>query len=237
MEIDKRLENASRISVFRQHIRSRFDRLFCAPSLQLERIGGLCTWVVMPKLITPNGIVLSGGVGQDIGFEKDLVTRFSCQVHLFDPSPTGIRTMSLPQNSIPGITFRTVGLAGSPGQVEFSAPRDDNEGSFTVSRKDLRPKFSFRCESVVSYIRENRLGVCQLLKLDIEGFEYGVIDDVLAAGMVVPQICVEFHHFLPGIPLRRTVLQFAKLYRAGYRIASKTRCDYLFVHRDFFPAS
>ena len=76
---------------------------------------------------------------------------------------------------------------------------------------------------------------CALCKLDIEGFEYEVLEALLATGIRPAQIAVEFHHFMPGIKWRKTFDSVRRLQRAGYRIVRKRQTDYLFIHKDCLP--
>ena len=55
-----------------------------------------------------------------------------------------------------------------------------------------------------------------LLKLDIEGGEYAVLDDVLAVGP--RQLLVEFHHRWDGRGFDRTRQAIARLDAGGYRL-------------------
>jgi len=70
-----------------------------------------------------------------------------------------------------------------------------------------------------------------LLKLDIEGFEYGFIDALIDSEITPPQIALEVHHFLPGISISRSIRLAVKLRSRGYRLVHKHRYDLLFVHR------
>jgi hypothetical protein len=70
-----------------------------------------------------------------------------------------------------------------------------------------------------------------LLKIDIEGFEYEVIDDILRKSIDIRQICVEFHHFIKGINIWNTLKAIASLRAAGYIMIYKTRFDYTFYRK------
>jgi hypothetical protein len=59
-----------------------------------------------------------------------------------------------------------------------------------------------------------------LLKMDIEGAEYEVIDDLLAGPVPVRQLLVEFHHRWPEVGIAKTRTAIRKLNAAGYRIFS-----------------
>src|SRR5216117_15515 len=78
------------------------------PLLELGNRATGCSWRFCPNGLTAESIVYSGGVGRDITFEHALVQRFGCSVVLFDPSPTGLQTMSRPENQIPQFRFHPV---------------------------------------------------------------------------------------------------------------------------------
>jgi hypothetical protein len=62
---------------------------------------GICQWTICPEGLGPKSVIYSGGLGSDITFEHDLVRHFGCDLVLYDPSPTGLKTMTLPENKIP----------------------------------------------------------------------------------------------------------------------------------------
>jgi hypothetical protein len=57
-----------------------------------------------------------------------------------------------------------------------------------------------------------------LLKMDIEGAEYGVIDDLALQPLLPRQLLVEFHHRFPSIGIGRTRAAVATLRSLGYRL-------------------
>src|SRR6185436_19791910 len=93
-----------------------------------EQIG--CGWTFCPDGLGPETVVYSGGVGNDISFEHELVRKFGCKVNLFDPSPTGIATMKLPENASPRLNFQPVGLAGRSCTLRLVPPIFPEEGSW-----------------------------------------------------------------------------------------------------------
>jgi hypothetical protein len=77
-----------------------------------------------------------------------------------------------------------------------------------------------RLSSLMAELGHDRIDV---LKMDIEGGEYGAIDDFLAAGVRPGQVLVEFHHNLPGVPFARTLGAIHSLEGAGYRLFHVSR--------------
>lgn len=233
---------------FRRRLRRALDALFCRRDLGLERIGGDAAWWIAPHLLNASSSVLSGGAGNDISFELALARRTGCRIALFDPSPTGRATFekTAAQRALEGgppcepasvataaetkLRYFGVGLAETSQVVAFAAPRDAAEGSFTVAEVAATATSEFECLAPADALARADFAAIDLLKIDIEGFEYGFLGALLATEHRPAQIAVEFHHFLPHIPFRRTWATIRALRRAGYLIAHKEQCDYLFVH-------
>jgi hypothetical protein len=69
-----------------------------------------------------------------------------------------------------------------------------------------------------SFLAELQHSRIDLLKMDIEGAEYAVIDDIVASGIIVKQLLVEFHHRWKEVGVSKTKHAVRKLNAAGYRI-------------------
>ena len=64
----------------------------------------------------------------------------------------------------------------------------------------LRPEgTTLPCTSIVQEMEMNGHDSIDLLKIDIEGFEYEVLQSCLEERIPIKQICVEFHDFFPEI--------------------------------------
>jgi FkbM family methyltransferase len=220
-------------------VRNSWDWLFCTPGS--KKIGSSSAWHVFPRYLSDGAYVLSAGVGHDISFEKELLNLFDVRMDIFDPSNTGVKTMAKKENRILAkkVRFHKKGLSANSGVVTFALPIDAAEGSFHVpTSADVAAKrtVSFSCVSVSDFCRQKKISRIDLLKMDIEGSEYGVLADVLFAmrgrKLFVKQICVEFHHFQTLFGRLRTIPLLFKMYSAGFRLRYKAMCDYTFVNVD-----
>jgi len=173
------------------------DFVLVIPTAGIERIGGEAAWRVIASTKLADGWVISGGAGNDISFELELIGRFGAKVHLFDPSPTGAATISRVQPCA-GLWFHPVGLAGQDGDIAFGRPENSAEGSYRFVAGSGTKALSFACRRLSTWLRERGVDKISLLKIDIEGLEYEVLPDLIAAGYQPRQIAVEFHHFMPG---------------------------------------
>jgi len=178
--------------------------------------GGHC---VRLDAVPPDAVVYSFGVGEDITFDLALIERFGVTVHAFDPTPR-VREF-LARTRIPEqFQMHYCGLAATDGERDFNPPENIAHVSHTVLDRPvtrdraIRVPFK-RLRSIMQELGHERIDV---LKMDIEGAEYEVIDDLLACGIEVGQLLVEFHHHLPGMGFEPTRRALRALREAGFRI-------------------
>lgn len=193
------------------------------------RLGGAWQWTIDPTGLGPDSVVYCAGAGDDISFEKALVERFGCKVVVLDPSPTGKLTMSRPENQTPGLLFEPVGLADEDAEYSFEAPEEREKGSYVPGR--ARPGAdTFPCLSLPTLMRKHGHSRIDLLKMDIEGFEYRVLEQILVQHLPIRQICVEFHHFmLPELSNFDTMKMILRLRGRGYRLIDRVYWDHTFL--------
>ncbi len=211
-----------------------FYGLALSHRFDLATLGGsdsICQWTICPTGLGPRSIVYSAGVGSDITFEHALVEKFGCDVHLIDPSPTGLKTMALPENKIPKFHFFPVALAGRNGKLSLAPPMDA-EGDSWYGRSDVPGTLEVACMDVASLMKQNNHDHIDLLKLDIEGCEYEVIAHILEKRLSISQIAVEFHHgILPGFTRGQTIRVMLQLMAHGYKLVDQTGANHTFITR------
>jgi FkbM family methyltransferase len=189
-------------------------------------------WCVCPQDLSAASVVYSFGVGEDISFDLALIQRFGLQVQAFDPTPRSIewvRGQKLPTK----FAFHPFGVAAMDGNCTFLPPQNPEHVSHTiVPRESCLPSIEVpvhRLRTIVETLGHERI---DLLKMDIEGAEYGVLDDMLACRIPVKQLLVEFHHRWPHIGIEKTKQAIRALNAAGYRIfsVSPSGDEYSFQH-------
>lgn len=184
---------------------------------------------------TPRGaVVYSFGIGEDISFDLGAIERFGCVVHGFDPTPKSLawlKEQALPEQ----FAFYPVGIAAEDGEAEFFAPAVEGFVSFSASpavqgARSIRAKV-MRLETI---IKKFNLPPPDILKMDIEGFEYDVIADILAGPVRPHQLLIEFHHGMyDGIGEDKTNNIVDALRYAGYNLfyVSYVGREYGFVRK------
>jgi FkbM family methyltransferase len=151
-------------------------------------------YAVPGQLIGPDWICYSGGLGEDVSFELELTRRYGCVVETFDPVPRSAAFMSSVVESNPLIRFHPWGLWSSDSTQRFFTPADPAHVSYSIANLQGTEAFiDVECRSVPSLMKEFGHERLDLLKLDIEGAEYAVLDSLLEARIIPTVLCVDVH--------------------------------------------
>jgi len=213
------------VSWARNKTRIAVEHALRSSSSDVKRVGNDHSgWVIN---VSPTPVVVyCAGVGKDMTLELELAKMTTRPVLVFDPSPTGIKTIA--ESDTRNLKFLPVGLAAHTGVIQFSVPVDADEGSYSVVQDGVEV-VSFECYDLPTIMSRNGDSYIDLLKMDIEGFEFDIVNQFLDQQIPVRQLCVEFHDWLrPGATLKT----MARLYRAGYRIIYKRYGDYTFILKE-----
>ncbi len=172
---------------------------------------------VCPTGLTSSSVVYSFGVGEDISLDLSLIETFGLQVFAFDPTPRSVEWIGA-QSLPPQFHFAAYGIADYDGTAEFFPPDNPDHVSHTIFE---RPSTADRSITVPvrrlsTLMAELGHTAIDLIKLDIEGAEYGVISDLLSARILPAQVVVEFHHDIHQLGWERTRTALAQLRDGGY---------------------
>lgn len=188
-------------------------------------------WTLRIEELESTSVVYSVGVGKDISFDVDLINRCGCIVHAFDPTPGCISWIS-EQELPPSLVFHPVGLAHFDGVLQFSPPEDRSHVSYSALGASGPNAIECRVERLSTCMARLGHGSIDVLKMDIEGSEYDVIQDILNSGITPRQLLVEFHHGSHSIDVRKTQEAVSALRKAGfqlYNVSSRGK-EYSFIY-------
>jgi FkbM family methyltransferase len=209
-----------------------FYRAITRPIPGLLTLGQECPWTIFPKGLGPDSHVLCAGAGHDISFELELWKKFSCPVYLMDPSPTGKKTWTDCRHFTEGIIFLPFALSERDGDISLGKPLDPVEGSYRALPENDPLHLRVPARGITSLLMEWGWAHIDLIKLDIEGGEFCVLDALLNSKIPVRQICVELHHgkgfTTQGKDSVRMILQ---LLSHGFRLVHRLHWDHTFVHK------
>ena len=181
-------------------------------------------WTLCPDLLKEGQVVYSLGVGDTIEFDLELIEALGVEVHAFDPTPHSLQWIE-EQDRPESFHFHPWAAAGRDGSL-FLYPRIKRDGSkskvmYTImEEKDAGDEGvevpAFTVGTLMQKLGHDSIA---LLKMDIEGAEYGLMESLLASKVRPDQILVEFHHRFSGIEQQQTLDAIEALKSAAYALA------------------
>lgn len=175
-------------------------------------------WSIKKNSIDENSIVYSFGVGTDISFDIALIEKYNSDIYAFDPTPKSINWIK--EQKLPDkFHFLDYGIAANDGTITFFAPDNSSHVSYTTVDGVYKTKpYEGQVKKIATIMRELNHDHIDIFKMDIEGTEYQVIDDLISSGIKPNQILIEFHHRFTGIGIDKTLDTIKKLNDYGYRV-------------------
>jgi FkbM family methyltransferase len=188
---------------------------------------------VVRNLLTEDSIVYSFGVGEDITFDLALIEQYGLNVYAFDPTPLAIKFVEKANQLTNQFHFEDIGISDKDEVAKFYLSTDKRDISGSIINKNDDASFieveMNKVSTIMKKLNHTRI---DLLKMDIEGSEYAVLENMLEEKNFPKQILVEFHHRFPQIEKNQTKKIIQKLNDAGYKIAkiSDVGLEYTFLH-------
>jgi len=189
-------------------------------------------WDIVPDCLNHDSVVYSFGIGKDISFDSSLIDEYGLAVHGFDPTPRSVEWLS--SQDIPGnFFFHKYGIYIFDGYVSFSAPKNPQHVSYRVItvEKGSSGSEKFQVKKLSTIMKNLGHENLEILKMDIEGSEYEVIQDLVGCGIRPNQILVEFHHQFDNRNLKDTKNAINSIIGMGYKIffISEHQTDFGFI--------
>jgi FkbM family methyltransferase len=180
-------------------------------------------WTFIAEKLDTQSIIYSLGVGDNIEFDLDLIDRFGVTVYAFDPTPYArewVAAQDLPERFVfkPWAAsgedgtlrlYRRVSRRGKRAKVMWTSEDEAGDSS------DFIDAPAYTVHRIMSELQHEQV---DLLKMDVEGAEYNILEGLQNAVHLPKQLLVEFHHRFPGIGKQRTAASIKILADLGYKI-------------------
>ncbi len=155
----------------------------------------------IPETEAPVILDCGSNIGMSVLYFK---TRYpDAQITAFEPDVAAFSCLrdNVAGNRLGGVCLNNKAVSGKDGHVVFW--RDpDKEGALGNTICPNTPKAASAADSVrlSAYVK----GRVDLLKLDVEGAEFEVLEDLSSSGKLgfIRQMIVEYHLHMPGMPER-----------------------------------
>lgn len=176
-------------------------------------------WVVAVDFINKSSIVYSIGIGTDVTFDTSMIESYGLKIYGYDPTPGSldfVRKSKLPKE----FTFFPYGISSQDRKEKFYLPSNPNFISHSKTpSKDKSHYITVEMKKISTVMKVLNHEKIDVLKMDIEGFEYEVIKNVLEENLDIKQILVEFHHGMYENINTTNTNEIVKLLRdSGYKI-------------------
>jgi len=193
-------------------------------------------WNLLKDSLSHNSIVYSAGIGTDISFDQSIIQKYNCNVFAFDPTPEVAEWLK--NHKLPiSFYFEPMGIGAIDETVRFFLPENPQHISHSAKPANANQKsIELPVCRLLTIMKQKEHSHIDLLKMDIEGFEYAVIEDLLLQKLNIRQLLVEFHHGMYGYSNNDTISAIDKLRTGGYKLfkISDSGREYSFHYGEIF---
>jgi len=224
----------------------------------MERLGTKYGGWILPTNTTlnENSIIYSAGVGEDISFDLLLQNKYNCKIFLIDPTKKAIKHY----NEIINFYKNNEPFTGNiqTDYLDIIKPLNFNENKFIYINKalwDIKTELKFYKQTNENYVsqsvikdmfgkkydivdtitiknlmNENNNNNIDLLKLDIEGAEINVLNNLLNCKIYPKYILVEFDLLIKNKDnFNETKLLIDRLLYENYKIFANDKLNITFI--------
>ena len=204
------------------------------------RYGG---WWIDAKSLGAAPLLIDCGLGEDISFPLAFLDAFGGKVIGVEPNP---RSLKYCQDHVRG-DMRVIPKAFwyEAGQkLEFFLPRPQQElpkgadgvsGSLDGSHEYAGGnRLEVETTSLAQILQQCARAQCDVLKMDIEGAEYDVLDRLCESGEIrnAAQVLIEFHHKVTRHSMEDTRKVVSQLQRSGFELVHTEDRNYIFRRQE-----
>ena len=171
------------------------------------------------QILNQKSIIYSLGVGLDITFDSEVINLLNCKVFAFDPTPKSINWVK-DNVLIKNFIFSPYGISKSYGRKKFYKPNNKNHISGSLFSSNVVNKndyWNLDFKSLIGAMNENDHKKINVLKMDVEGAEYEIIEHIKENNIQIDQILVEFHSLIIENGVTKTKKAIQTLYEMGYK--------------------
>lgn len=126
-------------------------------------------------------------------FAADVFCKYNATIYVFEPIQSFFETIKHKFINNQKVKMYHFGLAGKDEEMQISM--SDNSSSVFLKTDDSE---TIQLKSIVNFIKENNIQTVDLIKLNIEGGEYELLEALIENDLIgiFKNIQVQFHDFL-----------------------------------------
>ncbi len=242
-------------------LNEKFANDFTYKKEDLENIGtGYGGWFIPKNSINNNSVCYLVGAGEDISFDCELADKYNCNVFIFDPTPKAKKHFNelvrnilnntktsvnnspdifykIPKEKLNLLNYFDLGVWSKTEIKKFFEPPKEHYVSHSITNGSKTKKyFEAQCKTIKDIMKELGHKKIDLLKLDVEGAEYEIINSIINDKIKIKILCLEFDDFPFSSPLKfiKSKILLNKILKSGFELAYKNHSDLVFINKNEF---
>ena len=166
-----------------------------------------------------NSIIFDLG-GYEGQWASDIFSKYCCTIHIFEPIEEFANNLQRRFKNNRRIIVHNFGLANETKKIQISVNKD----SSSIHKKGMKMQSIF-LYNVYDFLNENNIQKIDLMKINIEGAEYDLLEFLIKIGYIpnIINIQIQFHDFIPNAYERRNKIH------ESLRSSHKLTYEYPFI--------
>jgi FkbM family methyltransferase len=220
------------------------------------------SWTIPGDFLKEDSVVYLAGAGEDISFDVEVAEKYGCPVHIFDPTPRakkhfetvvdGIRqdkkikvnnqdsyVYQIQKEKLDKLIYHDLGLWDKKEELKFYTPKNQEHVSHSaLNLQKTEDYFLAKVDRLSQIMKTLGHDHIDLLKIDIEGAEYKVLESIIEDKLKVKVLSVEYdevYNALDDQYLERIKASVNQLLDYGYAVVNgDSDHNYTFALREEF---
>ena len=149
--------------------------------------------------LNDNSVVFDVG-GYKGDFASNIFSKYCCNLYVFEPVKEYAQNIRDRFSKNPKIKVYTFGLGGKKENLPISISGDSSSIFKEGDKKSIVDIICFK-----DFLIENNIDYIHLIKINIEGGEYELLNHILETGLIyrIENLQIQFHNFVPNAKILR----------------------------------
>lgn len=126
-------------------------------------------------------------------FAQEIYDRYLCKIYIFEPVESFYKIIKNRFENVTKVIAYPFGLSNEDKEL-FISNKEDASSVFIETEDSKKIKL----KSIVKFIEDNKITAVDLIKINIEGGEYEVLESILESGIIsiFKNLQIQFHDFI-----------------------------------------
>lgn len=142
--------------------------------------------------------------GYEGAWASDIFSKYQCKIDVFEPAQKYIHYLKDRFFHNENITIHPFGLSNKNEEIKFQVTNDRSSAFIDKGESEIVTMIR-----ISDFIKKNNIYHIDLMKMNIEGGEYDLLEDLLKENLIknIDNIQIQFHSFVPNAINRMKKIQ------------------------------